>query len=104
MNQHELTSEQLAKCQIRVFISSTFRDMPRDREWLVKQVFSELHRICEERFIAFKEADPIKTTRIFISSGHDEHASLAVCLTNELRKRRYGAWFDHSQEIEVCHA
>jgi len=36
---------------IRVFISSTFRDMQAERELLVKQVFPELRRVCAERFL-----------------------------------------------------
>jgi hypothetical protein len=31
---------------IRVFISSTFRDMMRERDLLVKEVFPELRRKC----------------------------------------------------------
>jgi hypothetical protein len=57
MNPHEPTSEQLTNRQIRVFISSTFRDMQRERELLVKKVFPELRRICDERFVSFTEVD-----------------------------------------------
>ena len=39
--------------RIRVFISSTFRDMKHERELLVKKVFPELRRICDERFVSF---------------------------------------------------
>jgi phage terminase small subunit len=35
--------------QIRVFISSTFRDMQADRDELVKRVFPQLRKLCEER-------------------------------------------------------
>ena len=42
---------------VRVFISSTFRDMQKERELLVKQVFPELRRVCDERFVAFTEVD-----------------------------------------------
>lgn len=42
---------------IRVFISSTFRDMQAERELLVKKVFPELRRICDERFVSFTEVD-----------------------------------------------
>jgi hypothetical protein len=55
MNQHDLKSEHLAKREIRVFISSTFRDMQEERELLVKKVFPELRRICEERLVSFIE-------------------------------------------------
>lgn len=42
---------------IRVFISSTFRDMMRERDLLVKQVFPALRRICAKRFVTFTEVD-----------------------------------------------
>ena len=47
----------LSRREIRVFISSTFRDMQEERELLVKQVFPELRRICDERFVSFTEVD-----------------------------------------------
>lgn len=34
---------------VRVFISSTFRDMFRERETLVKRIFPRLRKLCEER-------------------------------------------------------
>jgi|GEM_PF-5508790 len=43
--------------EIRVFVSSTFRDMQRERELLVKQVFPELRRVCARRFVTFTEVD-----------------------------------------------
>ena len=42
---------------IRVFISSTFRDMMRERDLLVKQVFPNLRRLCAKRFVTFTEVD-----------------------------------------------
>lgn len=42
---------------IRVFISSTFRDMMRERDLLVKEVFPELRRKCAQRFVTFTEVD-----------------------------------------------
>ena len=50
-----LSSE--AKPLIRVFISSTFRDMMDEREYLLKQVFPRLHRICAERGVEMSEID-----------------------------------------------
>ena len=32
--------------EIRVFISSTFRDMHEEREELIKQIFPQLRRLC----------------------------------------------------------
>ena len=43
--------------EIRVFISSTFRDMQEEREELVKQVFPQLRRLCESRGITWGEVD-----------------------------------------------
>ena len=42
---------------IRVLISSTFRDMMRERDLLVKEVFPELRRKCAKRFVTFTEVD-----------------------------------------------
>ena len=42
---------------IRVLISSTFRDMMRERDLLVKDVFQEPRRKCAKRFVTFTEVD-----------------------------------------------
>jgi len=43
--------------EIRVFISSTFRDMQEEREELVKQIFPQLRRMCESRSVTWGEVD-----------------------------------------------
>ncbi len=43
--------------EIRVFISSTFRDMQEEREELVKQIFPQLRRLCESRSVTWGEVD-----------------------------------------------
>ncbi|MEI7902630.1 MAG: DUF4062 domain-containing protein [bacterium] len=43
--------------QIRVFISSTFRDMQAERDYLVKFIFPELRRLCESRGVVWGEVD-----------------------------------------------
>ena len=43
--------------QIRVFISSTFRDMHAERDHLVKFIFPELRRLCESRGVTWGEVD-----------------------------------------------
>ncbi len=43
--------------EMRVFISSTFRDMDREREVLIKKVMPELRAMCEERRVAFAQVD-----------------------------------------------
>src|SRR6267143_7232963 len=43
--------------QIRVFVSSTFRDMQEDRDYLVKVVFPQLRKLCEARAVTWTEVD-----------------------------------------------
>ncbi len=43
--------------EMRVFISSTFRDMQQDRDELVKRVFPQLREVCEQRGVAWGEVD-----------------------------------------------
>ena len=43
--------------QIRVFVSSTFLDMQEDRDHLVKFVFPQLRKLCEERAVTWTEVD-----------------------------------------------
>ena len=43
--------------EIRIFISSTFRDMQEEREELVKQIFPQLRRLCESRGVTWGEVD-----------------------------------------------
>ncbi len=42
---------------VRVYVSSTFRDMHAERDLLVKQVFPQLRRLCESRGVAWGEVD-----------------------------------------------
>ncbi len=71
---------------IRVFISSTFRDMNRERELLVKQVFPELRRLCAERFVTFTEVD----LRWGITEEQAaEGKVLPICLEEIQRSRPY---------------
>ncbi len=43
--------------ELRVFISSTFRDLQEEREHLVKKIFPEIRALCRERGITFTEID-----------------------------------------------
>ena len=43
--------------EIRVFISSTFRDMHAERDYLVSHVFPVIRRTCRERQVEFTEID-----------------------------------------------
>lgn len=42
---------------LRVFISSTFRDMQAERDWLVKRTFPRLRLLCERRLVTWSEID-----------------------------------------------
>jgi len=43
--------------ELRVFISSTFRDLQEEREHLVKKIFPEIRALCRERGVAFTDID-----------------------------------------------
>jgi tetratricopeptide (TPR) repeat protein len=43
--------------RVRVFVSSTFRDMQAERDHLVKFIFPQLRKICEARGIGWTEVD-----------------------------------------------
>lgn len=72
--------------QIRVFISSTFRDMQAERDILVKKVFPQLRKICEERSVVWTEVD----LRWGITSEQAaEGKVLPLCLEEIQRCRPY---------------
>jgi len=72
--------------QIRIFISSTFRDMQVERELLIKNVFPELRRLCSERFVTFTEVD----LRWGITEEQAaEGKVLPICLEEIHRSRPY---------------
>ena len=50
-------SQSSQRTELRVFISSTFRDLQEEREYLVKRIFPEIRAICRERGITFTEVD-----------------------------------------------
>jgi tetratricopeptide (TPR) repeat protein len=43
--------------EVRVFVSSTFKDMGAERDELSKRAFIELRRICEDRGVAWTDVD-----------------------------------------------
>ena len=51
------TSQDIQSREIRVFLSSTFKDMEAERNHLLTQVFPALRHICNERQVAFTEID-----------------------------------------------
>lgn len=61
----------------RVFVSSTFRDMYAEREVLIKRIFPQLRRLCEQKRVVLSEVD----LRWGIPQGEiDEGNLLAICL------------------------
>jgi len=42
---------------IRVFVSSTFRDMHAERDELTKRTFPQLRKLCEQRGVTWGEVD-----------------------------------------------
>ncbi len=54
---HEKINDPRHKRRVRVFISSTFRDMMTEREHLIKNVFPKLKTLCREHGIDFSEVD-----------------------------------------------
>jgi hypothetical protein len=72
--------------QIRVFVSSTFRDMQEERDLLIKHVFPQLRRLCDERAVTWTEVDlrwGITTEQVA------EGQVLPVCLEEIRRCRPY---------------
>ncbi len=43
--------------ELRVFVSSTFRDLQDEREYLVKKIFPRIRALCRERGVVFTEID-----------------------------------------------
>jgi hypothetical protein len=71
---------------IRVFVSSTFRDMQAEREELVKRVFPQLRKLCEERGVTWIEVD----LRWGITEEQTERGEvLPICLAEIRRCRPY---------------
>lgn len=71
---------------IRVFISSTFRDMQEERDYLVKFAFPELRKRCNERYIDFVEVD----LRWGITEEQSERGEvLPICLAEIENCRPY---------------
>ncbi|RPJ60476.1 MAG: DUF4062 domain-containing protein [Acidobacteria bacterium] len=71
---------------IRVFVSSTFRDMQEERELLAKRTFPALRRVCESRGVVFTDVD----LRWGITEEQSARGEvLAVCLDEIRRCRPY---------------
>ena len=71
---------------IRVFVSSTFRDMQAERDELVLNIFPQLRRLCEERGVTWGEVD----LRWGITEKQAERGEvLPICLEEIKRCRPY---------------
>ena len=69
---------------IRLFVSSTFRDMKAERDELLKQVFDELRKVCAARGVTWADVD----LRWGIPDERAaEHGALPICLA-EIEKCR----------------
>jgi tetratricopeptide (TPR) repeat protein len=80
------TATQPRQREIRVFVSSTFRDMQEEREELVKQIFPQLRRLCESRGVTWGEVD----LRWGITDEQKaEGKVLPICLAEIQRCRPY---------------
>ncbi len=83
---HGPDSDAHAFRSIRVFVSSTFRDMHEEREELIKRVFPQLRRLCETRGVAWSEVD----LRWGVTDEQKaEGAVLPICLAEIDRSRPY---------------
>src|SRR3954454_10223786 len=79
-------AEQPRARAIRVFISSTFRDMMQDREELIARVFPAIRKLCETRGVAWSEVD----LRWGVTDEQKaEGAVLPICLAEIDRSRPY---------------
>src|SRR4249920_2282634 len=71
---------------VRVFVSSTFRDMQAERDELIKRVFPQLRRLGEGRGVAWSEVD----LRWGVTDEQKaEGAVLPICLAEIDRSRPY---------------
>jgi len=71
---------------IRVFVSSTFRDMQAERDELVLKIFPQLRQLCEERGVTWGEID----LRWGITEEQSQRGEvLSICLEEIRRCRPY---------------
>jgi len=79
-----MTPDILETRQIRIFISSTFKDMQEERGYLVTKVFPELRRYCEKRDVSIFELD----LRWGISEEEAKQGKVFEICLNEVQKTR----------------
>jgi nephrocystin-3 len=96
------------KRELRVFLSSTFRDMQDERDYLIKHIFPEIRQACRERLVEFTEID----LRWGVTKEEAEQGKVVrICLEEIDRCRpyfmsflgeRYG-WSPVDSDIEYKH-
>ncbi len=70
--------------KVRVFISSTFRDMMQEREYLMKNIFPKLRKLCRANGFDFTEVD----LRWGITEKDAENGKVIEICLNEIDKSR----------------
>ena len=70
--------------KIRVFLSSTFRDMMPEREYLIKNIFPKLKKLCRSKGLDFTEVD----LRWGITESDAEQGKVIEICLNEIDKSR----------------
>ncbi len=71
---------------VRVFVSSTFRDMQAERDELIKRTFPQLRKLCDERGVVWSEVD----LRWGITEEQSQRGEvLPICLAEIQRCRPY---------------
>jgi len=70
--------------KVRVFLSSTFQDMMPEREYLIKQIFPKLKKLCRSKGIDFTEVD----LRWGITETDAEQGKVIEICLNEIDKSR----------------
>ncbi|EJM34331.1 hypothetical protein PMI26_05819 [Pseudomonas sp. GM33] len=76
--------------EIRVFLSSTFKDMQVERDYLLKHVFPEVRERCTERGVGFTEID----LRWGVTEEEAKNGTtIAICLSEIDRCRGFPPFF-----------
>jgi hypothetical protein len=85
-----MTTVQPHSREIRVFLSSTFKDMEAERNHLVKQVFPKVRVACQERQVGFTEID----LRWGVTEEESKNgATVEICLKEIDRCRDFPPFF-----------
>jgi len=83
-------TQAIASREIRVFLSSTFRDMDAERTYLLKQVFPRVRAACLARLVGFSEIDlRWGVSEVEAKSG----ATVEICLKEIDRCRDFPPFF-----------